>query len=82
VSLSPGAQKVPVEGGVFAIKVAINSGCKWSVEKAPSWIAFRSRSGAGSAEVVYAVEKNGLAMRTDVVVINGQTVTVSQEGLR
>jgi hypothetical protein len=82
VSLSPGAQKIPVEGGVFAIKVAINTGCKWSVDKAPSWIAFRSRSGAGSAEVVYAVEKNGLAMRTDVVVINGQTVTVSQEGLR
>jgi hypothetical protein len=80
LSLSPSAQKIPVEGGVFAIKVAINSECKWSVEKAPSWITFRSRSGTGPAEVVYAVEKFDVA-RTDVIVINGQTVSVSQ-GLR
>jgi len=80
LSLSPGAQTIPIEGGVFAIKVAINSGCRWSVEKAPSWITFRSRSGTGPAEVVYAVEKFDVA-RTDVIVINGQTVRVSQ-GLR
>jgi hypothetical protein len=77
LSLSPLAQKIPVEGGVFAIKVAINSGCKWSVDKAPSWIAFRSSSGTGPAEVVYAVEKFDVA-RTAVIVINGQTVSVSQ----
>jgi len=81
LSLSPGAQTIPIEGGVFAIKVAINSGCRWSVEKAPSWITFRSRSGTGPAEVVYAVEKFDVA-RTDVIVINGQKVTLSQEGLR
>ena len=80
LSLSPLAQKIPIEGGVFAIKVAINSGCKWSVEKAPSWITFRSSSGTGPAEVVYAVEKFDVA-RTAVIVINGQTVSVSQ-GLR
>ena len=82
VSLSPATQKVTVAGGVFAIKVAVNAGCQWSVETAPSWIALRSKSGTGSAEVVYDVEKGGLTLRTDVIVINGQKVTLSQEGLR
>ena len=39
-------------------------------------------SGTGSAEVVYTVEKGGLAARTDAIVINGRAVTVSQAGLR
>jgi hypothetical protein len=73
---------VSSQGGIFAIKVSIGPGCAWSVEKAPSWISFRSKSGTGSGEVVYAVEKGGLAARTDAIVINGRAVTVSQAGLR
>lgn len=82
LSLGPATQNVSIEGGIFSIKVSVGPDCAWSVEKAPSWVSFRSKSGTGSAEVVYAVEKGGLAARTDAIVINGRAVTVSQAGLR
>ncbi len=82
VSLSPATQNVSSEGGVFSIRVSVGPDCAWSVDKAPSWISFRSKSGTGSGEVVYAVEKGGLAARTGAIIVNGRAVTVSQAGLR
>ena len=82
VSLSPTDQKVPVEGGVFTIKVDINTGCRWSAEKPPSWIVFKVGSGTGAGEVIYVGEKNAGAARSASIVVNGKAVGVSQAGLR
>jgi hypothetical protein len=82
VTLSPSSQAISIEGGVFSIKVGVDSRCKWSAESRDSWILVKSGSGAGSGEVVYVVERNSGLARSGAIVVSGQGVKVSQAGVK
>ena len=82
VSLSPSSQSVPLEGGVFTIKVGVDARCSWSAEGGASWIAFKSRSGTGSGEIVYVVERHSGPARSAAITVSGQGVKVSQAGVK
>jgi hypothetical protein len=82
ISLSPGSHSVPVEGGVFSIKVSVDTRCSWSAEGGASWITFKTRSGTGSGEFVFVVERNSGPARSAAITVSGQAVKVSQAGVR
>jgi hypothetical protein len=82
VTLSPGSQAVPVEGGGFSIKVSVDARCSWSAEGGASWIALKTRSGTGPGEIVYGVERNGGPARSAAITVSGQGVKVSQAGVK
>lgn len=61
------------------ISVAVNAGCPWTVENTNAWVTILTSSGAGDADIGYTVPANPNAYsRTGVVVIAGQSFTVSQ----
>jgi hypothetical protein len=80
LSLSPGSITVPIEGGRFVFKVIVDTGCPWSVASLPPWISLTSKAGTGTAEVIVTVAGNSGPTRTDIVVVNGVSITVSQKG--
>jgi hypothetical protein len=82
VSLSPSSQSVPLEGGVFSIKVGVDARCSWSAEGGASWIIFKSRSGTGPGEIVYVVERHSGPARSAAITVGGQNVKVGQAGVK
>jgi hypothetical protein len=82
VSLSTSSQSVPVEGGVFSIKVSVDTRCSWSAEGGASWITFKTRSGTGSGEIIYIIERNSGTARSAAISVSGQAVKVSQAGVK
>ena len=82
VTLSPSSQSVPLEGGVFSIKVGVDARCSWSAERGASWILVKSGSGTGPGEIVYIVERNGGPARSAAITVSGQGVKVSQAGVK
>ncbi len=61
------------------ITVSVSADCAWTVENTNEWVTFLTSSGAGNAEVGYTVPANPNSYtRTGVVVIAGQSFTVSQ----
>jgi outer membrane biosynthesis protein TonB len=81
LTLSPTSASFPADGGSFVFKVSVATGCPWAVEKAPAWVALRLKSGTGPADFGFAVEKNIGLTRSDAIVVNGQSFTVTQLGL-
>ena len=82
VSLSPSSQSVPIEGGVFSIKVGVDARCSWSAEGGASWITLKTRSGTGPGEIIYIVERHAGPARSAAITVSGQAVKVSQAGVR
>jgi hypothetical protein len=80
LSLSPTSLSIPIEGGSSSFKVSVEAGCAWSVDRAPSWVALRLKSGTGASDVGFAVAQNPGAPRSDVITVSGQTIKISQAG--
>jgi hypothetical protein len=78
--LSPTTIDVPIEGGTFGIKVSGKPDCMWAIEKAPSWVLLRAKSGTGPGAIGFVVERNPDVKRSGPIVVNRESVTVLQAG--
>jgi hypothetical protein len=81
--VSPSQIDVPFGGsGDIELRVGTTAACAWTAVSQASWITVRSgASGTGNGRVHIEVAANvQTATRTGVVVIGGQTVTVTQAG--
>src|SRR6185503_9269794 len=79
--LNPESVSFPAIGGTFKFTVTLQNGCRWVIEKAPTWVHVTPTSGAGTTDVSVVVDRNLERLgRTEPVVVNGRTITVSQAG--
>jgi hypothetical protein len=70
-------------GGQFVVSVTAGSGCAWTATSQAAWLtvsAGASGTGKGSATVV-AAPNSSPDVRTGSVLIAGQTVTVTEQGV-
>jgi hypothetical protein len=78
--LSPSTIDVSIDGGSFGIRVDAKPDCAWAVEKAPSWVSLRVKSGIGPGGIGFAVGPNSGLKRAADIVVNGNAVRVVQAG--
>jgi hypothetical protein len=85
VLLSTTSIKIPVLGGDFGFRVTVDAGCLWAIERAPDWIpsltALIGKTATVTADVKFSVAKNSGPPRADTVVVNGQSFSISQDGV-
>ena len=82
-ALSTNAAFLTTAGGASSVSLTADAGCAWTVSNSNSWITVTSlTNGVGSAVVNFDVEENtGIGPRIGVIVIAGQSFTVTQEGI-
>ncbi|TAM44893.1 MAG: M6 family metalloprotease domain-containing protein [Acidobacteria bacterium] len=67
-------------GGGGNVSVTASGGCPWTASTGFNWIHITNGSGTGSGTVLYSVDANPGSARTGTITIQGQTLTVSQDG--
>jgi hypothetical protein len=78
-ALSASGVTVPVGGGTGSFNVTAPAGCSWTAVTGASWITITSgASGSGNGTVAFTAAANPGATRTDIIVVSGQTFTVTQ----
>ena len=78
-TLSAPGITMPAGGGTGTVDVTAPAGCTWTASTSASWIAITSgATGSGNGTVAFTVSANSGASRTDTIVIEGQTFTVTQ----
>jgi uncharacterized protein (TIGR03437 family) len=79
VSVASTPIAMPAAGGLARITISAN--CQWQATASASWIQFTSAaSGNSDATLTFLVQPNtGASSRTANIVINGQTVAVTQQ---
>lgn len=82
-SVSPSSQSFGSGGGGGSLTVTPSSGCSWTAVSNANWIAVTSGdSGSSRGTVNYSVASNNdFNSRTGTIAVQGQTFTVSQDGL-
>jgi hypothetical protein len=82
VTLSPVSASFVAAGGTGSVTVSAPAGCAWTAQSGASWITINgSGSGSGSGTVAYIVAANpSTDSRTGTLTIDGQTVTITQNG--
>ena len=84
-SISPTSKSFSPEGGSGSFSVSTGSGCHWSISQRTSWISVSNGSGNGSGTVSYSIPSNisneGTTSRTGTITVEGNTYTITQEGL-
>jgi hypothetical protein len=76
--VEPPTHAAPAAGGSSAVTVQAGAGCPWVAASGAPWISLSQTSGAGSAQVTFAVAPNNGTQRSGEFTIAGRTVTVSQ----
>lgn len=79
-SLSPSAQNFSSSSGSGSFTVTAGSGCTWSATSNCGWVTTSSQ-GSGNGTVNFNVTANTGAPRTCTITVNGQTFTVTQDGI-
>ena len=79
-SLSSASASYSSSGGSGSVNVTAPGGCAWTVNNTNSWISVTGgSSGTGNGTVSYSVSANASgATRSGVVIIGGQSYTVTQ----
>lgn len=78
-ALSPASAAVAAAGGSGTLTVTTASGCAWSVNGAPTWLALDATSGTGAATLRFtAAENQATSGRSASLGIAGQAFTVTQ----
>jgi hypothetical protein len=78
-TLSAPGVTVPIAGGAGSFNVTAPVGCAWTAGTGASWITITSgASGIGNGTVSFTAAANPGATRTDTIVVEGQTFTVTQ----
>jgi len=79
-SLSASGMAADSGGGSYSVDITSRGGCAWSANNTNSWITITAGSGgSGSGLVNFSVAANGGgAARSGVMVIGGQSYTVTQ----
>jgi hypothetical protein len=81
--VSPGTLSLGPAGGVQTVTVTAESHCAWSATSDSPWISITAgASGTGTGVVTVNVAANpGTAMRTGILTVAGQAITVRVDGL-
>ena len=78
-TLSAPGITVPITGGTGSFNVTAPVGCAWTAGTGASWITITSGAiGLGNGTVSFTAAANPGATRTDTIVVEGQTFTVTQ----
>ncbi len=67
-------------GGGGNVSVTASGGCPWTASTGFNWLHVTNGSGTGSGTVLYSVDANPGSARTGTITIQGQTLTVNQDG--
>jgi hypothetical protein len=80
-SLAPASQSFNELGHVGSVHITSASGCPWHAASDYQWITVLNRDGSGSADILYAVNRNlSSNSRTGTLTIANQTITIIQAG--
>jgi hypothetical protein len=78
-ALSASGTTVPPAGGSGSFNVTAPVGCTWTAVTGATWITITSgASGSGNGTVAFTAAANAGASRSDTIVVQGQTFTVTQ----
>lgn len=81
-AISPNYQEFNELGHVGSTHLTAASTCPWHAASGSQWITVLNTDGNGSADVLYAVNRNpGSNSRTGTVVVANQTLTIIQSGV-
>ncbi|HEY8549229.1 MAG TPA: DUF5666 domain-containing protein [Vicinamibacterales bacterium] len=79
--VAPQSVSVPALGGSAEIRVTAAAGCRWTATSSTSWLDVRGGSGAGTGTFRIQVALHvGLQPRSGSVTVEGQSITVEQQG--
>ena len=80
-TVSPSSASVPAEGGTGSLTVTTLPECPWTATSSKKWLSITPTSGAGSASPSYTAARNKKTKaRTAIMTVEGQAVTVRQQG--
>ena len=79
-SIAPAGQSFAIAGGQGSVTVSTASVCTWNTSDVPAWVTSMPPSGMGTQTIAFTVEPNPGPARTVVIIIGGQSFTVSQSG--
>jgi hypothetical protein len=78
-SIAPANAAIGALGGPGTVSVTAGEGCAWTATTTANWIAVTSgASGSGNGAVGFSVAPNLGGVRTDTIIVAGQTFTVTQ----
>jgi hypothetical protein len=77
-SVSSSTHDVGGTGGTGTASINTAAGCTWNAKSGVDWITVSSSSGAGPAQVSFAVAPNLSPARSGTISVAGQTLTVTQ----
>ncbi len=82
-AISPDNSSFDSEGGSSSATVTSPEGCEWSASSSSSWILIDSpANGSGSSDVSFTVAANDtIESRSGTIVVEGQVLTVTQDGI-
>jgi hypothetical protein len=81
-SMSSPSQAFGETGGSGTVAVSVIPGCDWTGTSNDSWISVSSGGGNGNGTLSYAVAPNDTtSQRSGSILIAGQSVTVTQDGI-
>ena len=79
-SISPAGQSFATAGGQGSVTVSTASVCTWNTSDVPAWVTGMPASGTGTQTIAFTVDANPGPARTAIIIIGGQSFTVSQSG--
>ncbi len=81
--MSPNSSFFDSEGGISSAAVTSPEGCEWSASSSESWISVGAgANGSGSSDVSFTVEANDtIESRSGTMVVEGQVLTITQDGI-
>ena len=79
-SIAPAGQSFAAAGGQGSVTLSTASVCTWNTSDVPTWVTGMPPSGTGTQTIAFTVDPNPGPARTVVIIIGGQSFTVSQSG--
>jgi hypothetical protein len=76
--VTPRELTVAASGGDVKTTLATEDFCSWQIGSRPSWLTATPDRGEGAREIIFSVDQNNGASRTERIAIGGATVELSQ----
>lgn len=80
VTVSPASVQIGIAGGSGSLLVSAANGCRWTANPSAAWLTLNPSSGDGGATVFYTASANTGPPRTTTIIVNAQSVNVTQAG--
>ena len=77
-TVTPRELTVAASGGEVKTALATEDFCSWQIGSQPSWVTVAPDRGEGAREIIFSVDRNNGARRSERIVIGGATVELSQ----